>query len=383
MIQNALGRVWPATGPNLRRLHAVDWPLVAAVWAAVLMGTAMLYSATLRGGTTASAWDDLVVKQILFAVVGFAVMALLAATDYRVLTALAPWVYALALVALLAILTFGETQLGSQRWFGLGNLGIQPSEFTKVALILVLAAFWERFDVRKMRYVVLSLVLVGIPMMLVLQQPNLSTALLLGFIWVGTVFVAGIRPLHLGMLALLITPVIAFVFRAGIIKPYQMQRIAALIEPFADPRGAGYQNIQTLLAVGNGGLTGTGFASGLQTQGGWLPLVYTDNIYALVAEELGFVGAVAVLVLLAFIVWRVLRVGSLAQDRSGSLIAAGVASYFLAQIAVNVGVVLQMLPVTGLSLPFLSYGGSSLITLFASLGLVQSVLTRRKPIEFK
>jgi rod shape determining protein RodA len=378
-------RHWRAwwSGLTWGRLHAADWPLLAAVVVAVLLGMAMLYSATLRGGPTARAWDDLVVKQAVFACLGLVVLVLVAATDYRVLVALAPWIYAFTLAALFAILVFGTILLGSQRWFNVGILVVQPSELTKVALILSLAAFWERFDVRQLRYVLLSLVVVGIPMVLVLEQPNLSTAILLGCIWLGITFAAGIRPWHVGLLALLTTPIVTFVFRAGLIQPYQLERITALLDPLADPRGAGYQNIQTLLAVGNGGLTGTGFASGLQSQGGWLPLVYTDNIYALVAEELGFVGGVAVLALLLFIIWRVLRAAGEAQDRAGALIVAGVASYLLAQVTVNVGVVLQLLPVTGLSLPFLSYGGSSLLTLFAAIGLVQAVLMRRRPLEFR
>jgi rod shape determining protein RodA len=231
--------------------------------------------------------------------------------------------------------------------------------------------------------VVGSLALMVVPMVLIVRQPDLSTTVLLGAIWMGMAFAAGIRPLHLGLLALCIAPVATFVMRAGLLMDYQMVRIAALVDPSFDPVKDGYQNIQTLLAVGNGGLTGTGYASGLQSQGGWLPLVYTDNIYALIAEELGFVGGVSVLLLLAFVVLRTLRAAGYAQDRAGSLIAVGVATYLLAQTAVNVGVVLQLLPVTGVALPFLSYGGSSLLTLMVAIGLVQSVLVRRKPLEFR
>jgi rod shape determining protein RodA len=377
------GRVWHVPRIAWSRLQTADWPLLAAVLAAVVAGMAMLYSATLRGGPTEHAWDDLVVKQAVFVLVGLVVLVLFAGTEYRALIALAPWLYGAAVVGLVAILSVGSIFGGSQRWFDLGALAIQPSELAKIVLIISLVAFWERYDVRRLRYVLASLVLVGVPALLVLKQPNLSTAILLGFIWLGVTFAAGVRPLHLSLIALLMAPTVAFVLRSGLIRSYQMARIVALIDPSADPQHTGYQNIQTLLAVGNGGLTGTGFASGLQSQGGWLPLAFTDNIYALVAEELGFVGGVAVLVLLLFIVWRVVRTALGAQDRGGALIAAGVASYLLAQIAVNVGVVLQLLPVTGLSLPFLSYGGSSLFTLFAAIGLVQAVSTRRKPLEFR
>jgi rod shape determining protein RodA len=269
------------------------------------------------------------------------------------------------------------------RWYSLGAVLVQPSELSKLSLVLCLAAYFQRHDVRQMRHVLVSLAMAVTLAFLVYLQPNLSTAVLIGVIWLGMVVVAGMRPLHLSLLFLAAVPLITFTLNSGLIKPYQLDRIRALLNPAFDPLHAGYQNIQTLLAVGNGGLTGTGFASGLQSQGGWLPLLYTDNIYALVSEELGFIGGTAVLLLLAFIVWRVLRAARLAQDRAGALIALGVAVYLLAQTFINVGVVLQILPVTGLSLPLLSYGGSSLLTVMAAIGLVQSVLVRRKPLTFR
>jgi rod shape determining protein RodA len=205
----------------------------------------------------------------------------------------------------------------------------------------------------------------------------------LAAIWLGMALAAGLRALHLSVLALLVSPTVLAVFQLGLLKGYQLDRITAWLDPSFDPQFRGFQNIQTLIAVGNGGLTGTGYASGFQTQGGWLPLLYTDNIFALLAEELGFVGGATLLALLGFVVWRVLRAASVAQDRPGALIAVGVASYLLVQVFVNVGVVLQLLPVTGLSLPFISYGGSSLLALMIAVGLVQSVLLRRRPLEFR
>jgi rod shape determining protein RodA len=217
---------------------------------------------------------------------------------------------------------------------------------------------------------------------LVLSQPNLSTAVLLGVIWLGMAFAAGMRVAHLSLAALAAIPLAAAVLRSGFIESYMVTRVAAWLHPTADPLGYGYQNIQTLIAVANGGLLGTGFARGPLAQGGYLPVQHTDNIFTLIAEELGFVGGVAVIVLLMFIVLRVLRAGALAQDRAGWLICAGIATYVLAQAAVNIAVVLQLAPVTGVSLPFVSYGGSSLLTLLVAVGMAQSVLIRRKPLEF-
>jgi rod shape determining protein RodA len=287
------------------------------------------------------------------------------------------------MVALLVlVLAVGEVELGSQRRFEFWLVSVQPSEFAKLVLILALAAYVQRFGIRRARDVVATLALTAVPMALVLAQPNLSTAILLGAIWLGVALAAGLRAVHFSALALLVSPALLAVFRLGLLEGYQLDRIQAWLDPEFDPLDKGFQNIQTLIAVGNGGLTGTGYASGAQTQGGWLPLLYTDNIFALLAEELGFVGSGAVLLLLLFIVWRVLKAASGAQDQPGALIAVGVASYLLAQIFVNVGVVLQLLPVTGLSLPFISYGGSSLLTLMLAIGLVQGVLLRRKPLEF-
>jgi rod shape determining protein RodA len=365
-----------------RRFHAFDWPLLGAALVAVALGTAMIYSATLRS-PVASAWDDLGVKQIAFAAVGLLVMALFAITEYRILLHFWVWIYAVTVLALGIVLVAGHTALGSQRWFAAGILNIQPGELAKVAMVICLAAYLERFDVRQLRHVLGSLAFVAVPIALALKQPSLSTAIILAAIWLAMIVVAGLRPLHLSLLALLCTPVVMFLLSRGWLQEYMLNRVAYWLDPTASPLGKGFQHIQTLIAVGNGRLTGTGFASGQQAQGGWLPLIHTDNIFALVAEELGFVGGVTVLAVLAFIIWRLARAGWLAQDRGGALIAVGIWAYFLAQVLINVGVVEQLLPVTGVSLPFISYGGSSLVALLAGIGLVQSVLVRRRSLEFR
>lgn len=364
-----------------RRLATFDWALLAAVLAAVGFGLAMIFSATHRSPVT-NAWDDLVVKQLVFLGVGLGVMVLATFTDYGVLLALWRWIYGIAVVVLGLVFFAGHTSLGAQRWLKAGLFTIQPSEFTKLALVVCLAAFFATRDVRQFRNVFQSLVLVGVPTVLVLLEPNLSTAILLGAIWLGITVAAGLRLIHFGALALLGGPLLYLVLRLDLLRAYWLERLTAWIDPMSDPLDTGFQNIQTLIAVGNGGLGGIGYARGMQAQGGWLPLIYTDNIYALTAEELGFLGAAGMLLLLGIIVWRVLRAASQAQDRAGTLICAGVATYILVQMFVNVAVVLQLLPVTGLSLPFISYGGSSLVALFAAIGLVQSVLVRRKPLEF-
>jgi rod shape determining protein RodA len=364
------------------RIRDFDWPLLAAVLAAIAFGTAMIYSATFQSPVP-DAWDDLVVKQLTFAALGLVLLALLSATEYRVLVTFWTWVYGGTVLTLIVLRLVGHTVHGSQRWFTTGIGDVQPSEFAKIALIVCLAAYFERYDIRRLRHVTGSLLLTALPMLLVARQPDLSSALILGAIWLGMAIAAGLRGIHLSVLALLGTPVVTFVLRAGLLEAYHLQRIMIWLDPSVDPIGKGFQHIQTLIAVGNGGLSGTGYAGGPQTQGGWLPLLYTDNIYALVAEELGFVGGVLLLGLFSVIVWRLLRIAGQAQDRAGSLVAIGVATYVLVQVLVNIGVVLQLLPVTGVSLPFVSYGGSSLVALMAAIGLAQSVLVQRKPIEFR
>jgi rod shape determining protein RodA len=364
-----------------RRLRAADWSLPVAALVAALAGLLMIYSATQRT-PAASAWEDLVVKQLVFLAAGVVLFAVVAATDYRTLLAFGFWIYVAIVLMLAVVLVTGKVNLGSVRWFSAGFADFQPSEFAKVAVVMLLAAYFDRYNVRALRHVVGSLVLVGFACALVLSQPNLSTAVLLAVIWAGVAFAAGIRPVHASIVALALVPAGALVLRTGAIESYMVTRVAAWLDPAADPLGYGFQNIQTLIAVANGGLIGTGFAQGPLAKGGYLPVQHTDNIFSLVAEELGFVGAVMIIALLLFVVLRVLAAGRQAQDRAGWLICAGVATYVLAQTAVNVGVVLQLLPVTGVSLPFISYGGSSLVALFGALGLVESVLLRRKPLEF-
>ncbi len=366
-----------------QRLAAVDWVLLVAVLAALTAGTAMIYSATLRGEAVDRWWDDLVFKQLVFAGISLVVLVLVALTEYRVLLALHVWIYVALLVPLLLLPTVGETMLGARRWFSAGGLALQPSELTKIGTILFLAAYFERHDIRRLRTVLGSLVYIGLAMFLVLIQPNLSTAILLGFIWLGMAFAAGIRPVHLSVLTLGAAPLVWLALSSRLIKAYQLDRIRYWLNPEADPGYRGYQAIQTVIAVGNGGLFGTGFASGMQAQGGWLVVPFTDNIFAIVAEELGLVGSLSFLALLVFILHRIFRSASSAQDYAGGLIIVGVGTYLAAQIFVNVGVVLQIFPVTGISLPFISYGGSSLIAAMAAIGLVQSVLLRRRPLEFR
>lgn len=364
-----------------RRLAQFDWWLLATVLVTLAVGLAMIYSATKRIPST-GAWDDLVVKQLVFAGLGLTAMILVTLTDLKVATTFWPWLYGLSVVVLAGVRLFGQESFGAQRWLSFGLLDLQPSEFTKVVLILTLAAYFTHNNVRHWRHVLVSLGLTLLMMALVLIQPNLSTTILLGGIWLAMAIAAGIRPLQLGTLAILAGPALYFGLKLHLIKDYQLDRVRALVDPYGVAPDLGYQTIQTKIAVGNGQLWGTGFAHGQQSQGAWLPLVHTDNIFALTAEETGFIGGALLLVLISLLCWRVLRAASHVPDRTSSLVVVGVFAYLFFQTLINVGAVVQLTPVTGVSLPFVSYGGSSLLALFIAIGLVQSGLSRRKSLSF-
>lgn len=358
-----------------RKLRSFDWAMTFAVFAAVGFGVAMIYSATLRGGMTTVWWEDYVYKQLVFAAIGLALYVLVSASDYRTLAAFAWPLYGAFVGALSLVLLFGVTVLGARRSFQIGILTIQPSELMKVVMIVALAAYYSRFDVRRPLVLVGAIAIIAVPVGLILMQPNLSTAVVLALIWLGVTFAAGARMLHLGLLLLPAGPLVALSFKLGLLYEHWLARFADMIVP-------GYQSRQALIAVGNGGLLGIGFAQGSQSQGGFVPVLHSDAIYALIAEELGMVGGAVVVALLGFIVLRILRTASTALDRTGALICTGVATYLFGQALIHIGVVLQVVPPTGLSLPFMSYGGSSLLTAMVALGLVQSVRMCRRPLEF-
>lgn len=358
-----------------RRLRGYDWALTGAVVVAVAFGVAMIYSATLRGGSTAVWWEDYVYKQVAFAAAGFVLYALLSASDHRTLAAFAGPLYGGFVAALGLVLVFGAAVLGARRGFRLGVLSLQPSELMKVVMIVALSAYYSAFDVRKPKVLLGSIALIGVPVVLILMQPNLSTAVVLSCIWLGVTFAAGARMLHLGLLLLPAGPIVALSFKMGLLYEHWLARFADMIVP-------GYQSRQALIAVGSGGWFGTGYAQGSQSQGGFIPVLHSDAIFALIAEELGLAGGAVVVALLGFIVWRILAAAGQALDRTGALICTGVATYLLAQALIHIGVVLQIVPPTGLSLPFMSYGGSSLLTAMVALGLVQSVRMCRPALDF-
>jgi rod shape determining protein RodA len=352
-----------------------DFVLLAATVLLIAFGVAMIYSAT----PDTPDLRDLPQRQAIWALVGLALLPLVAAIDYRFLGSLQKPLYALTIASLLLVLLVGQATYGAQRW--LSGSSFQPSELAKVLIILTLAQFLAHHEkeIGRFRYILISIVHVAVPMALIYLQPHLGTAIVLAVVWLIMVLMAGMRLLHLGIFVLtgvLATPLIWFS-----LQDYMQKRLLLFINPARDA-AARYNIDQALISIGSGGWLGKGYASGSQSQLHFLRVRHTDFIFSVIGEEMGFVGALFLFVLIGVVLWRILRAASLARDSFGRLIACGVAALIFFQSLVNIGMNLSLLPVIGIPLPFISAGGSSLITLLIAEGLVQSVVMRHKKIGF-
>jgi rod shape determining protein RodA len=371
-----------------------DFLLLGAVALLTIFGITMIRSAI--AGNIELIEANTVQKQIIFAVVGFVIMILVAMIDYRLLEALSRPLY-FGMAILLAVLNVvGGPLFGSARWFSLGPILIQPSELAKIVMIIVLAEFFTQNQDRmhEVRTVLRSLVWTLGLTIWILLQPDLSTSIVIFVIWGAMLWVAGLELKHLliaggaGLAALIAgIPFLIFNYNpndeSGLIKPYQIERILNFIAPAEDARFGSIYNVQqALISIGSGGWFGQGYESGSQVQLRFLKVRHSDFIFSALSQEFGFVGAIFVLGLLFFIIWRCLRAARLANDTFGALVCYGVATLFTFQAVVNIGMNLNLLPVTGLVLPFVSYGGSSLLSMLLGVGLVESVILRHKALEF-
>ena len=353
-----------------------DWPLLGLIGLLSLASVLEIKSATLH--TKFHGFDH---KQILFLLVGMVLMFLISLVDYHRLIDIAPWAYGVSIALLVAVKVVGTKVLGAKRWINLGGgVHFQPSEWIKLVLILVVARFFWGLAGRELTWSDLgkAFALVGVPMALVLIQPDLGTALTYSPILLVGLFLGGIQLRQVGVLLLVLALAGGVAYASGKrLKPYQQARINAFLNPDSDPKGSGYQIRQSKIAVGSGGIWGKGTNQGTQTQGDFLPIPYTDFIFAALSEEHGFVGAVLVLLLYFLILMRLIQNAQTASDMPGSFIVMGVAAVLVFQIAVNVGMVVGLMPVTGIPLPLLSYGGSSVLFTFLALGIVMNVRMRR------
>jgi rod shape determining protein RodA len=365
------------------RFWLFDPWLLGATLLLTAIGILMIYSATECITGEPLDWASPTVRQSMYALVGIVGMVFLTALDYRIYAALR-WIIWIATLGLLAIVfLIGQITHGAQRWIDLRVFLFQPSELCKLALILVTAKYMADHAAEMTRWyrLAVSFVFVVVPMVLVYFQPDLGTTIVIGATWGIMALAAGMR-LRDVLIILAIAVVLApFIWTS--LRPYQQERILTFVDPARDPLGSGYNVTQARIAIGSGGWWGTGFCGGPQSQLRFLRIRQTDFIFSVIGEELGFFGSIFVLALYVFILYRLIRIAMLARDTYGKLIAVGIVSMLFVQSFVNLGMNLGLMPVVGIPLPFVSSGGSSLITLLAAQGIAQSVLLRRHELQLE
>jgi rod shape determining protein RodA len=362
-----------------RRWRAFDLQLFLYVVLLIAFGVVMGYSASF---TDAGASNGLTqsVKTLIWTSIGLCIFFVAASVDYHWLQTLTVPIYAAVLGLLTLTMLLGTNLFGAQMSITVAGLDFQFSEVSKVLMIVVLASFLSgrRERIGKLSTLVGAGLLMAIPTLLVFEQPDLGTALVFVAILIGMLFMSGASIGWMGVLAGATVAAAPLVVQS--LEDYQRDRLFCFLNPNADPQGACYQLVQALNAVGSGGLFGQGLTAGRQNQLGYLPVQSTDFIFTVVAEELGFVGSVVLLGIFALLIWRILAIGWGSRDALGMMVATGLASMLLFQIMVNVGMVIGIMPVTGIPLPFVTYGGSSMISLLFGMGILQSVrMHARKP----
>ncbi len=364
---------------RIRIWRSFDWPMFLITLALVALGVVMIYSsyeASLPPDDRP--WiENAVYRQLLFAAVGLALYAAIVAVDYRVYLALYRWGYALGLLLLAVTLVIGATSFGAQSWLTfIEAFDVQASELCKVIMIIVIARLLsgEYVSLDGPLPLLSTIALMAPVAVLTYLQPDFGTALILGAIWAGMVALSSVRWQHvllIGILGAAAAPIAWFQ-----LKPYMQQRILSFLFPGGDPSGASYNVNQALISIGSGGWWGKGLLNGTQSQLHFLRVRHTDFIFSVLAEELGFVGAILLVLMYVLLLLRLVRVAQSAPDAAGRLIVSGVAAMLLVQTVINIGMNANILPVTGLPLPLVSYGGSSLVTTLVALALAQNVAMR-------
>jgi rod shape determining protein RodA len=369
------------------RAARLDWVLMLTCAALLAAGTLLVWSATsARDDLTTGASDTYLKRQLVNIAIGVVLGVMVAATDHRWVRILAPLVYAASVLGLVLVLVMGSTINGSRSWIQVGAMSVQPAEFAKLAVVIGMALLvaertegslstTTRWEVRSVE-VVGMLAIAALPAALILLQPDLGTMLVLSATVFGVIAVAGagrgwLLALTAGGVA---TAVLAV--QLHVLKAYQLDRFMAFTNPDLDPRGAGYNTTQARIAIGNGGVFGQGLFGGSQTRSGFVPEQHTDFIFTVAGEELGLVGSAVLIVLLGVVLWRALRIAMRADDLFGRVAAAGIACWFGFQAFQNIGMCLGIMPVTGVPLPLVSYGGSSMFATLMAVGLLQNIHLR-------
>ena len=358
--------------------HFDIW-LTAAVLLLTGYGILMIRSAV----TGAPAFEALPVTQIQWAVIGFVIMLVVAAIDYRYLTSAHWYIYAVLVAALIFVVIGGQVNNDARRWIDLGFIDVQPSEFGRIFLAITFAQFLanRQHKINRFTNTLITIVYIGIPVGLIFLQPDLGMSILFIVIWFVMIWLAGLPLSHFLILGALGLAAIIVIYPN--LADYQKSRITTFINPEEADAESVFNVDQAEISVGSGGWFGKGYLQGTQSQLGFLRVQHTDFIFSVITEEMGLIfGSLFVLLLMGFILWRIIRVAMVTPDPAGKYMVAGIAAILFFQTMVNVGMNIRVLPVTGLTLPFVSYGGSSLVTLFIALGVVQSVLMRHRKQDF-
>ena len=357
---------------NKKLFKRMDMPLILAAAGILIMSLVIIGSAT-HINTPSDERYWFVQRQGIFALMNIALAAFLMNFDYKMLAGFRKKLYIFNIIMLVAVMVVGQSALGAQRWIVIGPISLQPSEFSKLIMIVCLAGMLEERvgHLNTLRDLLPVAAYVGVPFLLVMKQPDLGTSLVFMAIFFGMIFVSGIRMKLLGS-----------IFAAGLaampvlwhfLKDYQKMRIMVFMDPNVDPLGSGYHIIQSKIAIGSGMFFGKGLFHGTQSQLNFLPENHTDFIFAVVGEELGFIGCVLVIAAYFFLVCRGMRIAARCKDKFGSLLAAGITSVIAIQVAVNIGVATSSVPPTGQTLPFISAGGTSLIIFMAAAGILLNI----------
>jgi len=358
----------------------LDLVLVFTTIAVAVLGVVFVYSATrfqlVAAGVTPHYWMD---RQAAYVVVGIIAMVVLAAVDYHWMEYASKILYGAIILALLSMFVIGSSALGATRWLQLGPVQIQPSAFATLVMIVVVATFCARrpeglepVDLGKV------LVLAGIPILIVVKQPDLGTGIVMAIVLLAMLVVAGIPNRYLILLLVLAVFGIFVIVHVGVLKPYQVQRLTGFLHQNSNTRTSTYNLQQSVAAIGSGGFWGSGLFHGSQTNLSYVPEQQTDFIFSAVGEQLGFAGAATVLALLAIVSWRILHAAQVARDPFGRLLATGAFALIAFSVFENAGMAMGIMPIAGIPLPFLSYGGSATVAFFAAVGIALSVQLRRQ-----
>ncbi len=364
-------------------LRRLDWVLLAVVLALSLLGTLLVYAAT-EPTLKAQGADphQYLSKELLNIAIGLVLMAGVSLLDYRQIRMLAPVVMVVSCLGLLYVLPFGTVVNGARSWIDLpAGFQIEPSEYAKLSIILISAMILGELpggQTRpRVRAVALTIGIVAIPLLLVIAEPDLGVTMLMVALLIGMIALSGIRIRWLAGMAVAGVAGLVVIFKLHLLKSYQSSRLTSFLNPNADPRGTGYSAHQAAIAIGSGGLHGQGLFHGQLIAGGFVPEQQTDFIFTVSGEELGFVGSLLLLALLGILLFRTLRIAYKADDQFGTLVAAGIAIWFGVQSFINIGMTVGIMPVTGLPLPFVSYGGSAMFADMIAIGILQTVYRHR------